>query len=412
MRENFKFDRAQPCLVIAPHLLYPTRNGGDILIDRRWAEFSRFVPYVDIIGNCTVTRYIDGRMKAQRKFDNSSVSKREATVRTILGRSHYLLEKYLSDEFKTVSLKYLRDQEYSTIVFSLISTASLYESLPKVAGRLYCVETQNDEIKWFENLMASSRNPAAKLAAFFSKRWLKSFLIKYSDAFLYVHVSVADREGYLQLLPHHRSIVAPVGVDIENIKHHWGPDEKVRLVFIGSLSVRMNLDALGVFRDEFWPAMRDSFGDTVEVVVAGSNPSSGVKALCNESGFKLYPDVTNEKLQELFSSATFSILPFHYVTGGKLKLLKSLSYGVPFLSTLEMADQIDKLLFPCLTSNTPMEWVSRVAEVMKDGIGANAREELVEYSRRFSWHKIASGVVASLDSLNERPTDMTGTAAI
>ncbi|MCC6503780.1 MAG: hypothetical protein IT362_11695, partial [Deltaproteobacteria bacterium] len=48
-------DRGRPSLVIAPHLEYPTRNGGDLLIDRRWAEFSRYVPFVDIVGKCTVT---------------------------------------------------------------------------------------------------------------------------------------------------------------------------------------------------------------------------------------------------------------------------------------------------------------------------------------------------------------------
>lgn len=397
MLKNFTFDINKPCLVIAPHLEYPTRNGGDILIDRRWAEFSRYVPFVDIVGKRTVTRYRGGNLEDRKDFNNDWRPKRRAVARTVLGASHYLLEKYLTNGFRAASVERLFDPAYGTVVFSLISTASLYGSVPEVPGRLYCVETQNDEIKWFRDLRETSRNPVAKLAAYFSERWLRSFLKKHESTFLYLHVSGADREGYERLFPVHESIVAPVGVDMEtgNAAPHKTFD-KARLIFAGSLGVRMNLDALNIFGREFFPSLRAALKDGLEVVVAGSRPTEEVKTLCCNFGWKLFPDVTDEKLSELYSSSLFSMLPFHYVTGGKLKLLKSLSLGVPFLSTLEMRGQVDELVYPCLVSNDPSDWLKRVNEVKEKGIEADMRAALKAYAARHSWPVIVSDMLRAL----------------
>ena len=56
------FDPTSPCLVLAPHLEYPLRNGGDILIDKKWSRLSEYVRFVDIIGKNTITRYENGSL--------------------------------------------------------------------------------------------------------------------------------------------------------------------------------------------------------------------------------------------------------------------------------------------------------------------------------------------------------------
>ncbi|MDP2690263.1 MAG: glycosyltransferase [Deltaproteobacteria bacterium] len=400
---SMTFDRTRPCLVVAPHLEYPTRNGGDILIDRRWAGFSIHVPYVDIVGKRTVTRYRGGSLDGRTDFDNEWGSKRRAAATAVLKRSHYLLEKYLTPGFRAEARKRLLDGAYSTVVFSLISTASLRASVPEFPGRLYCVETQNDELKWFSDLKGASGNPLARLAAHFSGRWLESFLKTHEDAFLYIHVSGADRDGYGRIIPGHKSIVAPVGVDMDGGVMPCRDDAgKVRLIFAGSLGVKMNLDALNVFRKEFYPPLKAALGTGLAVLVVGSRPSAAVVSLCAEHGWELHPDVSDEEMARLYASSAFSILPFHYVTGGKLKLLKTLASGVPFLSTIEMRDQVDELVYPCHFSNDPGEWVKRVLEIKERGISPEAREALVGYARRYSWPVIVSGLISRLENLSGR----------
>src|SRR5918992_2635495 len=91
-KRSGSFDPTSPCLVLAPHLEYPVRNGGDILIDKKWSRLSEYVPYVDIIGKDTITRYESGRLVKSVHYTNTHVSRALAAFNTLAKRSHYLLE--------------------------------------------------------------------------------------------------------------------------------------------------------------------------------------------------------------------------------------------------------------------------------------------------------------------------------
>ena len=86
---------------------------------------------------------------------------------------------------------------------------------------------------------------------------------------------------------------------------------------------RYKLRCLDYFAKQYAPALRERFGDALSVNVVGSSPSRQVQALCEQQGWALHPDVTEEEMDRHFRSATFSLLPFAYATGAKLKLLKS-----------------------------------------------------------------------------------------
>lgn len=385
-----------PCLVLAPHLEYPLRNGGDILIDKRWSHLSEYVPFVDIIGKSTITRYEGGKPVKSVRYANTRVSKNRAALRTLIKRSHYLLEKHLTRSFVEKARLYLSNPEYKTVVCSFVWTAAVLEGAPTVDGRLYCVETHNDELKWFENLRRHSPNPLAKLTAYFSERWARSFLNEHRSDFLFLHVSEADQAGYLRRFPGHRSRVVPIGVDEvpeEEFVRREDPappgEEAVRLLFVGSLGVKPNVDALKVFEEEFYPPLKEALGGDLEVLVVGSNPSDEVARLCEDMGWKLYPNVSDEELGRLYQASTFSILPFRYTTGSKLKLLNSLAHGVPYLATLELRDQVGEVVYPCLASSDPGEWLDRIQDVRRNGITSDERIALANHARKYSWASVA-----------------------
>jgi hypothetical protein len=399
------FDPTSPCLVLAPHLEYPVRNGGDILIDRKWSRLSEYVPYVDIIGKDTITRYEGGRFVKSVCYANKHVSKPLAAFRTLAKRSHYLLEKNLTRSFVQKAQQYLAKPEYRTVVCSFIWTAAVVTDAPEIEGRLYCVETHNDEIEWFENLRRSSTNPLAKLTAYFSERWAWSFLDRHGSEFVFFHVSKADQEGYSRRFPGHRSHVVPTGVDevSRELPRHedLGQPGKVRLLFVGSLGVKINLDALEFFREDFCRPLEEGLGGDLEVLVVGSKPSDRVARLCREMGWKLYPDVSDEELGRLYRTSTFSILPFRYTTGSKLKLLHSLANGVPYLATPALRDQAEEVVYPCLVSGDPGEWLDRIREVRRKGITDGDRAALIDHARKYSWASVARQTFELLS--HERP---------
>ena len=387
------FDPSSPCLVIAPHLEYPVRTGADILIDRKYAYFSKRVPFVDLVGRDTIVRYERGRLVRSTPYRNTRVSKPRAVFRTLHRRSHYLLEKLVTPSFSKVAGSYLSNPRYKTVVFSFLWTASLDIEQREIAGRLRCIETHNDEFLWYENIRNSSANPVAKLAARMSEGWATAFMEENGLRFVFLHVSETDHKGFLSRFPDHQGYVVPTGVEeMREATPGLGvsavPD-KARLIFVGSLGVKINQDALRIFESKFYPRLKKDFGEDLEVLIVGKSPSRKVVKLCENMDWSLYPDVSEQMLAELYGVATFSILPFGYTTGSKLKLLDSLARGVPYLATESLRGQVEEVSYPCLISDVPGEWSGRIQQTRERGIATGEREALREQAREYSWDKIA-----------------------
>lgn len=388
-----KFDPSSPCLVLAPHLEYPLRSGGDILIAEKWSRLSKYVPFVDIVGKTTVNRYEHGVLVDSSAYSNAPVSRNQAAFRTVVKRSHYLREKHLTHGFVDKALLHLAKPEYKTVVCSFIWTATLVGMAPEVPARIYCVETHNDEIAWFANLRKSYTNPLAKWTAYLSERWAWSFLDEHRADLLYFHVSKDDQQGYVDRFQGHKSIVVPIGVeeifDQRNPPTSLDPPLKPRLLFVGALGVKINEDAIDFFCSDFYPMLKAELGEALEVLVVGSNPSDDISRRCTKLGWTLHGDVSDEQLQVLYSTATFSILPFRYTTGSKLKLLHSLANGVPYLATSALRDQAEEVIPPCLVSDDPQVWLKHVLHVSEQGITAQERTALVNQARTHSWESVA-----------------------
>lgn len=386
------------CLVLAPHLSYPTRNGADILIDRRWAEFSNHMAYVDILGSNVLVRYQHGTRVSVQEYSNHARSKLWSSFRTLVKGSHYLLEKLITKDFVRMARECLAKPEYGMVVYSYISTASL-AFIGMHVGRLHCVETHNNEIKWFADMRHSSGNPLVKAIAWLSEHWLLSFMRKHETDFLYIHVTKADQSGYADYFPRHTSYIAPVGCDIDlawRSHEHIEGVQSVRMLFVGSLGVKMNYDAIKYFAEKFYPVIKQGLIGQLEVRIVGSNPSVQVVQLCAQMGWDLCANVSEEELTESYGWANFSILPFAYATGGKLKLLKSLSQAIPFLATEALSGQLDEIDETCLVSNQPSLWLQHIMKIRESGINQEKREQLILCAQKYSWSKIASDLYQHL----------------
>jgi len=390
------------CIVLAPHLIYPTRNGADILVDRRWSEFSHHVLYVDIVAHDRIIRYERGVPTVINTFSNTFTTKVLASLRTVIFFSHYFAEKFITSSYRYIADKYLLDMDYEIVICSFISTASLIDKNTK-GEKLYCIETHNDEIKWFQNIRYSSRNPLLKLVAWISERWVVRFLRDNESHFLYIHVTDSDLSGYTVYAPNHLSYVAPVGCDTEGIEIEHAVVQlgrPVRLLFVGSLSVKMNYDAIEFFADKFEPVLHQGCPDGLEVRIVGSNPTVQIEKLCSSKGWDLLSNVTEEELVACYGWADFSLLPFPYATGGKLKLLKSMSLGVPFLATTAIAGQLDDVCDPSLISDSPWDWLGRVRKVQMDGITQPQRNQLMMVAEKNSWRNIAEYLYSHFCSIS------------
>jgi hypothetical protein len=390
-RPNEGNDAVRPLLVLAPHLQYPTRDGANISVDRLWGELSRFISYVDIVGANEFVRYVNGDISHKETYSNSPRSKISAALRTIFLFSHYNKEKFVTPAFSQFACTKALQEKYQAVVYSYLTTASIDLPQHHHSLRQY-VLSHNDDVKIFTDMRASSANPAQKLVAYLSERWVRRFG-RSCSILRYIHCTEADAAGWHRAIGPHDYLIGEVGCDLPAgfvDKHEpLKPERPIRLIFVGSLGVRMNFDAIQYFARRFFPVVHSRLNGALEIKVIGSNPSPELARFCRSHNFSLHPNVSDEELDQHFDWADFSILPFEYSNGTKLKLLTSTSRGVPALMTSAVGGGPGSDHPLCLISDDPCGWASHIDQLRNKGITTKDRHSLFEISKPWSWRSMA-----------------------
>jgi glycosyltransferase involved in cell wall biosynthesis len=381
-------------IILAPHLKYPPRNGGDIYVEKIGYNLSLFREQVTILGAHTVTYYNNGETTNQQAFQNDFRVKFWAALRTLALNSHYLIEKFLTNAYRQKASDLVLDDPKATIIYSYISTASL-----ELTTKPAIILTQNDEIAWFQDQCRFSKNPLQKRTARMSENWIKKFLQHRAEEFFFAHITEGDYHSYKRWMPGHNGFVVPVGVDIEAISNDLPLDGVIHLLFVGSLSSKMNCDALTFFQERFWGILKDEFKQRIELTVLGSQPTGVVRQLCMRENWQLISDASEEELHTQYKHATFAILPFPYTNGAKLKLLNALAAGLPVLATSNMKILDGQVFAPNLYSDEPQEWLSHIREIKDTGILPSQRLSCQQYAGRYTWREIAANMDNKLREL-------------
>ncbi|NQV73959.1 glycosyltransferase [bacterium] len=358
-------------------------------------ELSHIVPFVDIVGSGETRRYSSGKIEHRHPHGYSMRSRAIAALRTVVFRSHYFKEKFITPRFCSAIESALRSASYGTLIGSYIVS---YDALkPHVnPSQLVVLLTHNDEFVWFENLKNAAGNAISRLVASTSLSFLRNWFNEERPGVIYAHVSEKDKQGYAQLLPDSESIVVPIGADIpEAPVPATSPGSlKATLLFVGSLGIKMNGDALQHFETVFAPVLSKRI--PLNVIVAGSNPSQIVMDLCQRNNWSLQANVSDEALRALFERSDFAFLPFEYSTGSKLKLIGTLAHGVPFLATSAVAPPTELIVPPSLVSDNPEAWADAIQQTMEAGISTNQRNALYEAAKQHSWSRSVEIMIQQL----------------
>ena len=382
-------------IIFAPHLEYPLRNGADIYIENIGRHLSIYRGTVFILGENTLTCYNMGTSISQSFFRNKLRSKLWAGIRTLTFNSHYLVEKFLTNAYRQKARELVQENPEAVIIYSFISITSL--ELTKAPA---IVITHNDEIAFYRSQRAHTKNLLKKFVAAHSEKWILIFLQHSKNNYIYAHISEADQEAYSNYLPQHKSILVPAGVEPRSSFQLVNPkDNKIRLLFCGSLSAQMNLDSLLFFKEKFWGLLKKFFQETIDIGIAGSHPSSSVINLCKSQGWTLYPDISDEDLNFLYEQATFGILPFEYSAGTKIKLLNSLAAGLPVLATTNVKNMPEQDFLPNLYSNDPQKWLEHLQKYQITRYDISGRIACQQFAMQYSWQKIAEKMDSDLKTM-------------
>jgi len=103
------------------------------------------------------------------------------------------------------------------------------------------------------------------------------------------------------------------------------------LLFVGGFGHPPNLDGLLWFVEKIFPQILNDYPE-VKLTVVGSKCSEEVYKLANEN-IVVLGEISDEKLVSAYNDSAISIIPLRYGAGVKGKVLESISFGKPVVTT-------------------------------------------------------------------------------
>jgi glycosyltransferase involved in cell wall biosynthesis len=203
-----------------------------------------------------------------------------------------------------------------------------------------------------------------------------------------VAVSADDEKALQALRPEVRTAVVPNGVDTASFVPGMRREAGERVLFIGKLDYRPNVDAAEWFVRESWPLVRRCLpAATLDVV--GRDPTTSVERLGGAEGVNVIGEVPDDRLW--FQRASLLVVPMRMGSGVRLKVLQAMATATPIVSTaLGMAgtNAIDGTHY--LRGDTPPELASAIVTILRErelrARLASASLDLVR--SRFDWRVI------------------------
>jgi glycosyltransferase involved in cell wall biosynthesis len=297
----------------------------------------------------------------------------------LLAGQDYWQCKWLTPSFRR-TVGQLRVRDYQTTIVHFLYSVPLIEAWRGERLRLI-IDTHNYDLARFTAFGNATRDPLRGILCRRAVRTSLSALHTLPKGTTLVHVSQSDLVAYQSLRPDLHHVVVENGCRLApraTAPDYAEPGLK-QVLFVGSLSVQMNQDALACLSKVFWPALRG----TSRLHVAGSHPSRAITALCAAQGWELHSNVSDAELEALYAAAHYALAPFTYGTGSKLKLLEACGRGVPVITTRAGASGLPTLPPLVHVGDQAEEW--RQIVVRNGAPPPQALGETLAFAKRYSW---------------------------
>jgi sugar transferase (PEP-CTERM/EpsH1 system associated) len=155
------------------------------------------------------------------------------------------------------------------------------------------------------------------------------------------------------------------GVDLD----HFRPQERPatdarRIVFVGQMDYRPNVEGVCAFVEDAWPALRKAMPDLAFDIV-GRNPTSAVRALGEVDGVNVTGAVPDVRPHIVAASAV--VVPLTVARGVQNKVLEAMAMGRAVVASTASLEGLDvEAGTHVLRADAPAEWVDSVTRLLSD----------------------------------------------
>jgi glycosyltransferase involved in cell wall biosynthesis len=152
-----------------------------------------------------------------------------------------------------------------------------------------------------------------------------------AEAARVVAVSIQDADVFRSRFGARRVDVVENGVDLASFTDAGLPREAGRVLFLGSLDWRPNLDAVGLLLDQVFPEVRAREPSARLTVVGRNPPDRLVRRVSGAEGVELVANAPD--VRPYLTRCGLMVVPLRIGGGSRIKILEALACGLPVVST-------------------------------------------------------------------------------
>jgi glycosyltransferase involved in cell wall biosynthesis len=140
-------------------------------------------------------------------------------------------------------------------------------------------------------------------------------------------------------------------------------EERREVLFVGGFAHAPNADGVAWFAREVWPLVRAKHPE-YRLSLVGSDPTDEISALAAEDVF-VTGSLTEPALIARYGLARVAIAPMRFGAGLKGKVLESMRFGVPCVTTSVGAQGLSEATFLRVTDEAPA-MAAHIVELIED----------------------------------------------
>lgn len=314
-----------------------------IHLSKRWP--------ITLVTERGVFEVVEGQF-TQRKCNTApELDSRSAFLRSLLTRKHYLYEKYNCRHWNVPDLGQF------THVIVHYSALLHFLKMDHTSTPAIIFDTHNNEREYFESVAAETRNRVRAFAIRNEAKVAERLIHKRARRIAAtVSVSESDRAWVMPLCTREtKHFVVPNNL-FQYLPTVWTGSKTI--LFVGTLSVTMNLQALDWFLVNVWPAIQRARTD-IRFVVAGRDPAPEVVSGLRSRGVIVVANALS--LRNLYAEAMFAVVPALSGSGAKIKVAEALSFGVPVITTPRgLVGQPAAIQACCVVEEDAPAWIEAI----------------------------------------------------
>ncbi|WP_353948972.1 glycosyltransferase [Sporolactobacillus sp. Y61] len=239
----------------------------------------------------------------------------------------YVINKFYSKEMEKLIIQYQGERNYDLIYVNHLSMMVYNKSFyAKVL-----LHEQNVESKIFGRFIRETKNPVKKILGYNEYLKLKKFEIKMlNKSDCVIALSSIDKNEFQQMLNDKADkihvIAIHIDADLLAFDHH--SDQKINLLFMGTMSWYPNQDGIIWFLKNCFPQLDPQ---KFNLFVCGSNPPEEVLEYETEKNITVTGYV--DDIDDYMKYCDIGIVPLFIGSGQRVKIIESFAKGLPVVST-------------------------------------------------------------------------------